>query len=81
MTAEQFYINFEFSDQKVNDDGDLTFDRVVELLEEWENYIIVRKASKEETKKANEQTKAKDKVFVIPETSKKSKYSKIKKDN
>jgi len=31
--TEQFYCNYEFSDQKVNDNGGLTEDRIIELLE------------------------------------------------
>jgi len=38
MTAEQFYINYEFSDEKVNDSGELTEDRVIEMLNAFYEY-------------------------------------------
>jgi len=38
--AELFYVNYEFSDEKVNDNGELTEDRVVELLDAYYNYRL-----------------------------------------
>ena len=32
-TTEQFYVNYEFSDERVNDNGELTEDRVIEMLD------------------------------------------------
>ena len=34
-TAEQFYVNYEFTDEKVNDNGELTEGRIIELLEAY----------------------------------------------
>lgn len=39
-TTEQFYANYEFSDEKVNDNGELTEDRVIEMLDAFYDYKI-----------------------------------------
>ncbi|MDD7912951.1 hypothetical protein [Polaribacter ponticola] len=50
ITTEQFYVNYEFSDEKVNDIGELTEDRVIELLNAFyefkikeENVLVIKK--------------------------------------
>ena len=38
MTTEQFYANYEFTDEKVNDNMELTEDRVIEMLDAFYEY-------------------------------------------
>ena len=38
--AEKFYINYTFSDEKVDDNGELTYDRVIELLNAFYTYKV-----------------------------------------
>ena len=40
MTAEQFYVNYQFSDEKINDSGELTEDRIIELLDALSEYKV-----------------------------------------
>ena len=41
--AEQFYVNYEFSDEKVNDNGELTESRIIELLNAFHEYKLKQK--------------------------------------
>ena len=50
-TTEQFYVNYEFSDEKVNDSMELTEDRVIELLDAF--YEFKTKDSIKEFEYAN----------------------------
>ena len=40
MTAEQFYVDYQFSDEKINDSGELTEDRIIELLNAFYEYKV-----------------------------------------
>jgi hypothetical protein len=44
MTTEQFYANYEFTDEKENDNGELTEDRVIEMLDAFYDYKINNKS-------------------------------------
>ena len=47
-TTEQFYVNYEFTDEKVNDNMELTEDRIIEMLDAFYEFKI-----KEENKIGN----------------------------
>ena len=38
MTAEQFYANYEFADEKGNDSADITEDMIIEMLNAFHEY-------------------------------------------
>ena len=53
MTTEQFYVNYEFSDEKVNGNGELTEDRIIELLDAFYEHKTSQKVFPCEKQGAN----------------------------
>ena len=50
-TTEQFYANYEFSDEKVNDNMELTCFRIIEMLEAFYEYKTKENNNNKSTKK------------------------------
>tara|TARA_R110002153_G_scaffold6394_4_gene29113 strand:+ start:89 stop:328 length:240 start_codon:yes stop_codon:yes gene_type:complete len=53
MTTEQFYVNYEFSDEKVNDSGELTENRVIEMLDAFHEHKVKESFKNKFTKKSS----------------------------
>tara|TARA_R110000850_G_scaffold240107_1_gene364784 strand:- start:672 stop:914 length:243 start_codon:yes stop_codon:yes gene_type:complete len=64
-TTEQFYANYEFSDEKVNDSGELTEDRVIEMLEAFYEYKVKESVKNKFTKKSSTSFYCREKGFSI----------------
>jgi hypothetical protein len=46
-TTEQFYANYEFSDEKVNDNMELTDFRVIEMLNAFYDFKVKENSKKQ----------------------------------